>query len=87
MTNKFSVACVQNCAGPDIQANIDDSVQLCREARSAGADLICTPEFFTCLDKSDDGLMVGAFPEPDHPGLAGRDLTSQGQITDILDRE
>ncbi len=70
MTNKFSVACVQNCAGPDIQANIDDSVQLCREARSAGADLICTPEFFTCLDKSDDGLMVGAFPEPDHPGLA-----------------
>ena len=69
MANKFNVACVQNCAGADMQANIDDSVQLCRDARSAGADLICTAEFFTCFDKSDDGLKVGAFPEPEHPAL------------------
>lgn len=69
MSNKFNVACVQNCAGSDIQANIDDSTQLCRDARSAGADLICTAEFFTCFDKSDNGLDVGVFPESEHPAL------------------
>ena len=62
MSTKFNVACVQNRAGPDVQANIEDAVQLCREARRAGAELICTPEFFTCFDKSDDALLIGAFP-------------------------
>lgn len=52
-----------------MQANIDDSVQLCRDARTAGADLICTAEFFTCFDKSDGDLKVGAFPESEHPAL------------------
>ena len=69
MTEKFKVACVQNCAGPDVETNIDDSIQLCRQAHQAGADLICTPEFFTCFDKNDGGLTVGAFPEPEHPAL------------------
>ena len=69
MSTKFNVACVQNRAGPDVQANIEDAVQLCREARRAGAELICTPEFFTCFDKSDDALLIGAFPEPEHPAL------------------
>lgn len=69
MTEKFKVACVQNCAGPDIAKNIDDSIELCRDAHRAGAALICTPEFFTCFDKTENGLLVGAFPEPDHPAL------------------
>ena len=69
MSTKFNVACVQNRAGPDIQANIEDAVQLCRDAHRAGAELICTPEFFTCFDKSDEALMVGAFPELEHPAL------------------
>lgn len=69
MTEKFNVACVQNCASADIEANIDDALTLCREAHRAGADLICTPEFFTCFEKSAAGLAVGAFPESVHPAL------------------
>ena len=69
MKDNFTVACVQNCAGPDMSANIDDTLQLCREAHGAGAQFICTPEFFTCFDKTDQGLVVGALPEPDHPAL------------------
>jgi len=69
MTDTFTVACVQNCAGPDMAANIDDAIALCCDAHRAGATLICTPEFFTCFDKTDLGLRVGAFPEPEHPAL------------------
>ncbi|MDH3376465.1 MAG: carbon-nitrogen hydrolase family protein [Gammaproteobacteria bacterium] len=65
----FTAACIQNCAGTDMAANIDDSAELIREAHAAGAEFIATPEFFSCLDKSDDGLEVGAHPESTHPAL------------------
>ena len=38
-------------------------------------------------DQDHNWTFAAKWYPPDHPGLAGRDLTSQGQITDILDRE
>jgi len=69
MTNCFSLACIQNCAGPDLAVNIDDAVHLVRGARDAGAQLIATPEFFSCLSKHGDQLQVGAHAEAAHPAL------------------
>ncbi len=69
MNRKFNVACVQNCAGPDLEANVTTAVELVRKAHGAGADLVCLPEFFSCLELREDGLFVGAWQEPEHPAL------------------
>jgi predicted amidohydrolase len=69
MKQAFNVACVQNCAGPDMRESIADCVDLARAAHREGADLICTPEFMSCLDKDARGLEVGALPEAEHPAL------------------
>ncbi len=70
MTGKFVAACVQNCAGADLERNLDDAVALTRDARRAGADFICLAEFFACLDVDDAGLHVGAHAEAEHPALS-----------------
>ena len=70
MQDRFTVACIQNCAGPELAANIEQTVDLCRTAKNAGADLILTPEFFSCLDMNESGLIVGAYPEAEHPALS-----------------
>ena len=38
-------------------------------------------------DKDHNWTFAAHWYPPDHPGLAGRDLTPKGKITDILDRE
>jgi len=70
VASTFNVACIQNCAGPDMARNVAESVELVRAAHGEGADLVCLPEFFTCLDVSEAGLEVGGLPESEHPGLA-----------------
>jgi predicted amidohydrolase len=65
----FIAACIQNCAGPKTQANIEDVSDLARNARDRGADLICTPEFFSCLHKNEAGLQVDPHEESTHPAL------------------
>lgn len=67
---KFNVACVQNCATDDLDATINDSVTLTREAHDAGAQLICLPEFFSFLNLDSTGLNVAPFREVEHPTLA-----------------
>ena len=69
MASQFTVACIQNRAGPELAENLRDSEALCREARGEGADLICLPEFFSCLDVHDSGFEVGASAEEGHPAL------------------
>ena len=66
----FIAACIQNCAGPDTQANIDDVSRLVGSARERGANLVCTPEFFTCLHKDESGLQVDAREECAHPAVS-----------------
>lgn len=69
MSQRFNVALIQNRAGADMDANITECSALAREAHARGADLICLPEFFSCLDARDGGLEIGACPEAEHPAL------------------
>jgi predicted amidohydrolase len=66
----FVAACIQNCAGPDTSSNLEDVSRLIRDAHEGGADLICTAEFFACLNKDENGLEVDPQSEPTHPALA-----------------
>ena len=70
MQDKFAVACLQNCAGADMAQNVEHALELAKEAHGDGADLLCMPEFFTCLDMDENGLSVGAYIESEHPALA-----------------
>ncbi|MGE4562704.1 MAG: carbon-nitrogen hydrolase family protein [Rhodospirillales bacterium] len=69
MPQTFRTACVQNCAGPDMAANIAEAERLAIQAATDGADLICLPEFFSCLDVGPERFEVGATDEENHPAL------------------
>lgn len=69
MTETFTAACVQNCAGLDAEATMDRAEALIREAAGGGADLICTPEFFGCYDAQTSGLETNPHTEAAHPAL------------------
>lgn len=69
MNKQFTVACIQNCAGVNIDANLEESTQLVNAAHSEGADFVCLPEFFSCLEVADRELRIGAFSEDKHPVL------------------
>ncbi|MDH3694586.1 MAG: carbon-nitrogen hydrolase family protein [Gammaproteobacteria bacterium] len=70
MSESFIAACVQNCAGPDMTESIEQAAELTKDAADQGADLICLPEFFSCLSKDEKGLHVQPHGENDHPALA-----------------
>ena len=70
MSDSFLVACVQNRAGADMGASIAQCERLIREAHRRRADLICLPEFLSCLDMRERRLEVGILPEEEHPALA-----------------
>lgn len=63
------VACVQNCAVASTRDSLDDAADLVCTAHEQGADLICTPEFFSCLHKDGSGLQVDPQRESVHPAL------------------
>ena len=70
MATTFKAACIQNCAGRDVAANIEETDRLTREAVAAGADFVSLPEYFSGLDVENGRLKVPAFPEDEHPALA-----------------
>jgi len=70
MSGAFKAACIQNCAGPEIEDSLKQAIDLVRAAHAAGAELICLPEYFSCLKISDDLFAVGALTEEAHPALA-----------------
>jgi predicted amidohydrolase len=70
MGNNFAVACVQNSAIDDMAHNIRDASELVREAVGEGAEFVCLPEYFTCLEKTDTAYIERGFSEDEHPGLA-----------------
>ena len=69
MSGRFRVACVQNCAGVETAANLEDCAELVRGAAAEGARLICLPEYFTGLDLKGELLLPEAFAEDAHPAL------------------
>lgn len=66
----FKVACVQNCAGLDLERNIAECSDLVRGAHGLGAELICLPEYFVRLDSDERRAVNEALPEEGHPALA-----------------
>ncbi len=69
MDNKFTVACVQNSAIDDVDHNIRDTSELVRNAVGDGADFVCLPEYFTCLEKTDSLYIERGYRESEHPAL------------------
>ena len=69
MNKTFNVACIQHCAGNDLDKNILATTELIRAAHRAGARLICLPENFSFLEINDQRLLAGAFTEETHPAI------------------
>ena len=66
---KLKAACIQNCAQADVEVSLVEAEDLTKQAVAAGAELVCLPEFFGCLNSDDSGLATGAAPEQGHPIL------------------
>lgn len=64
-----TVACIQNTAGPDVEANIAETTALVREAAGKGAELVALPEYFSALASEGPKLTMPAFEEAAHPAL------------------
>jgi len=78
MASTVTVACVQNSAGPEIESSMAEATRLVRSAHERGAELICLPEYFSCLKTSDDQFVIGALSEAEHPALPHyRDLARE----------
>ncbi|MFT4563589.1 MAG: putative amidohydrolase [Gammaproteobacteria bacterium] len=85
MSNQFTVACVQNSAIDDVAHNIRDVSELVRQAAGEGAEFICLPEYFACLEKSDALYLEHGYGEADHPALAAlRSLAEELNVWMLL---
>jgi len=69
MSQRFKVACVQNCAGPLLEPNLEETAAACRAVAQEGAALICLPEYFSSLDLRGKLLLGNPLPEAGHPAL------------------
>ncbi len=69
MVQKFMTACVQNCATPDVEADIAILSKLVDRAAAQGAKLVALPEYCAGLDTKDGIMQPFAVPEDDHPVL------------------
>ncbi|MDH3740884.1 MAG: carbon-nitrogen hydrolase family protein [Hyphomicrobiales bacterium] len=67
MSKTFKAACIQNCATPDVDENIDVCSRLVRQAAGEGATLIATAEYFSGLTTENGRIFPVAFAEADHP--------------------
>jgi deaminated glutathione amidase len=63
----LKVACIQNCATPDVDHNIEVCLKLTRQASSQGARLIALPEYFSGLRTEGPQIIPVAFRETEHP--------------------
>ena len=69
MSGKFIAACVQNCATPDVEADVAILSKLIDNAAAKGAKFIALPEYCAGLDTKNGILHPFAVPEGDHPVL------------------
>ncbi len=78
MTERFTVACIQNTAQPEIGDSMRQVAELVRRARDAGADFILTPENVSMLEPRRRRVLDKAQPEDGHDALAAfRDLARE----------
>ena len=71
MSKRFTAACVQITSGPDPAANLEAVSVLVREARSAGANLIATPEVSNMMGLRRREMAALARPEAEDASVAG----------------
>ena len=59
----FKAACVQMRSSRDVEENVRIASELIKEARSAGADFIATPENTTTMDEDRERLASRLYPD------------------------
>lgn len=69
MATPFRVACIQNCAEEHVDRNLARAESFIREAAAVGAELICLPENFACLEPDERDYFARGFDESSHPAL------------------
>jgi predicted amidohydrolase len=69
VSDPFKVACIQINSGSDVAANLAAAVDLVRQARSAGADLIALPETVNCMAPDRAFLKDNIQPEEGNQAL------------------
>ena len=67
---ELRVACVQNTAGRDIQANVDAVCELIDEAVAGGAEFVALPETVGLIEPVNERIPPATFSEDDDVGLA-----------------
>jgi predicted amidohydrolase len=78
MTSSFTVGLVQMRSGLVPASNLDAATKLIREAKSAGADYVQTPEMTNIVANRRDLMLAATAPEESDSNLAAfRDLARQ----------
>lgn len=76
--SQFKAACLQVNSSNDLHENIATVYKLAAEARSAGADMIFTPENVAMMEWGRSNIVLKAMPEETHLALkAFRDLAAE----------
>lgn len=70
MTRLLKVACIQLCAGQNVQDNIDIADGYIREAAAAGAQFIVTPEQTALMELAGEALFANIYEQQDCPAFA-----------------
>jgi predicted amidohydrolase len=84
VSTPFTAACIQNCASKDREATVADAAARVREAAER-AQLVCLPEFFSCLTLENRRLFADPHPEDIHPVLASfRELAAELDVWLLL---
>lgn len=82
---RFKAACLQLSSARTIEPNISVMIDLARQARAQGADLIMTPETSDMIEPDRAQRMAKVRGETDHPMLAAcRDLARELQVHLLL---
>jgi len=78
VSKRFTLACVQITSGQDPAANLAATSAWVREARSAGAELIATPEVSNMMGLGRREMAALVRPESEDPSVAGyRELAAE----------
>jgi predicted amidohydrolase len=80
----LKVACIQNCATPEVEYNIEVCLKLTREAASSGARLIALPEYFSGLRTEGPRIIPVAFRETEHPVIPAFAAAARGLEVTVL---
>ena len=81
---ELRVACVQNSAGRDIQANVDAVCDLIDEAVAGGAEFVALPEMVGLIEPVNERIPPATFGEADDIGLAAFRAKARAHGVSIL---